>query len=105
MKFQCFQTWEGECLLQQWQHKLKAATSKNKDGSPRKLRKVTNVRAARRQARKIVENKIGRKLKTNELVHHKDESRMNNSPANLEVMKGQKEHGRIHPGEYGAKKP
>lgn len=81
------------------------STSKNLDGSQRKLRPVTNVRAARRQARKIVENKIGRKLATSELVHHKDESRMNNSPKNLKVMKGQKEHGRLHPGEYGAKKP
>ena len=77
----------------------KAFTSRRKsDGTPRKLRKTTNERAAARQARKIVEARRGRKLTRKELVHHRDDDRMNNSPANLCVVMGQKAHQRIHPG-------
>jgi hypothetical protein len=78
------------------------STSKNADGSQRKLRKVTNVRAARRQARKIMENKLGRKLSTGELVHHKDGTRFNNSPGNLGVT-NQKKHQKTHPGKPGSR--
>ena len=76
------------------------STSRNKDGKLRKLRKVTNVRAARRQARKIKETSIGRKLKTNELVGHKDHSRFNNSPGNLKLT-NQRKHQKSHPGKKG----
>ena len=76
------------------------STSRNKDGSLRKLRTVTNVRAARRQARKIKENTIGRKLKTSELVGHKDHGRFNNSPGNLQLT-NQRKHQKSHPGKKG----
>ena len=76
------------------------STSRNKDGKLRKLRKVTNVRAARRQARKIKENTIGRKLKTSELVGHKDHGRFNNSPGNLQLT-NQRKHQKSHPGKKG----
>jgi hypothetical protein len=46
------------------------ATSRNKDGSPRKLRKATNARAQHRQARKVKEFQLGRKLGAKEIVHH-----------------------------------
>ena len=75
-----------------------AFTSKKKDGTPRRIRPVTNERAAARQARKIVEARLGRKLTRDELVHHRDDNRMNNSPANLRVVMGQKIHRKIHPG-------
>lgn len=78
------------------------STSRNKDGSLRKLRPVTNVRAARRQARKIKENSIGRKLKTNELVGHADHSRKNNNPKNLKLT-NQKKHQKEHPGKKGSR--
>lgn len=78
------------------------STSKNKNGKPRKLRKVTNVRAARRQARKIKENQIGRKLKTSELVGHKDKGRFNNKPSNLHLT-NQKKHQKSHPGKKGSR--
>ena len=77
----------------------KGFTSRRRsDGKPRKLRKARNQRAQRRQARKIVEARRGRKLKKKELVHHKDGKTTNNSPKNLKVIKGQKSHGKIHPG-------
>ena len=76
------------------------STSRNKDGSLRKLRTVTNVRAARRQARKIKETAIGRKLNTNELVGHKDHGRFNNSPGNLQLT-NQRKHQKSHPGKRG----
>ncbi|KKM22555.1 hypothetical protein LCGC14_1624200 [marine sediment metagenome] len=77
----------------------KISTSRRKsDGKPRKLRKVKNIRSARRQARRLVEVRIGRKLKKKELVHHKDGKTTNNSPKNLKVVRGQRRHGRIHPG-------
>ncbi len=77
----------------------KAHTSDRKsDGKPRKLRKATNVRSQRRQAKAIVEERLGRKLKKGELVHHKDGKTSNNSPSNLKVVSGRKSHEKIHPG-------
>jgi len=35
--------------------------------------------------RYIVEKELGRKLKSNEIVHHKDEIKNNNEPSNLEI--------------------
>ena len=79
------------------------STSRNKKtGKLRKLRKVTNVRAARRQARKIKENSIGRKLKTSELVGHKDHGRFNNKPSNLKLT-NQRKHQKEHPGKKGSR--
>ena len=73
-------------------------TSRRKsDGTPRKLREVTNVRAARRQARRILETRLGRKLQRGELVHHKDHDPLNNSPGNLTVVKGQRRHAETDP--------
>ena len=36
--------------------------------------------------RLVMEAILGRKLKRTEIIHHKDENRLNNSPSNLEVM-------------------
>jgi len=79
------------------------STSRNKNGKPRKLRKVTNLRAARRQARKIAGFLRGRKLTSKELVHHKRGAK-NNSPSNLKIMSGRRSHGGIHPGKTGSGK-
>jgi hypothetical protein len=38
------------------------------------------------------EKKIGRKLKSGEVVHHKDGNPLNNSPSNLKVYKNQSQH-------------
>ena len=46
--------------------------------------------------RVVAEKKIGRSLKPGEIVHHKDENKLNNSPDNLKVLPNQAEHARIH---------
>ena len=45
--------------------------------------------------RLIAENKIGRLLEKEEIVHHKDEDKKNNHPSNLEVM-SVRDHCRLH---------
>ena len=44
----------------------------------------------------VAEKKIGRKLRREEVVHHIDKNKLNNSPENLHVCKNQFEHERIH---------
>lgn len=74
----------------------KPYTSRRKsDGKPRKLRKATNIRSRRRQARKIVEARRGKKLGKKDLVHHGSGIKSNR---NLRVVKGQRRHNKIHPG-------
>lgn len=50
---------------------------------------------SRHEHRTVAENKLGRKLLTGEIVHHKDGDKWNNSPDNLEVVT-QAEHMRLH---------
>lgn len=42
------------------------------------------------------EQKLGRKLKPGEVVHHKDRDKKNNSGKNLWVFKNQEEHDKAH---------
>lgn len=51
------------------------------------------------QHRAIMEEKLGRKLRPGELVHHKDENKKNNDPDNLEVMSHQA-HSALHNQKY-----
>ena len=46
--------------------------------------------------RKIIEKKIGRKLKSNEIIHHLDGDRTNNSFQNLFIT-NRMEHPKFHP--------
>lgn len=48
-----------------------------------------------REHRHVMEQVLGRKLKPNEVVHHKDGNKKNNSPDNLEVLEWS-EHSREH---------
>lgn len=50
----------------------------------------------RHEHRRVAEEKIGRRLRPGEIVHHKDENRHNNHPDNLEVLESQSEHTRKH---------
>ena len=45
--------------------------------------------------RKVAEAKVGRRLRTNEVVHHKDEDKNNNVDTNLEV-EGRGAHTAAH---------
>ena len=45
--------------------------------------------------RLIVENFLGKILKDDEIVHHKDENKKNNDPSNLQVM-DKRDHSRLH---------
>lgn len=45
--------------------------------------------------RTVVENRIGRTLRSDEIVHHRDENKRNNADTNLEVMT-RAEHARVH---------
>lgn len=44
----------------------------------------------------VAEQKIGRPLRTGEVVHHIDENRTNNNPDNLMVFKNHGDHIRFH---------
>ncbi|MCM1367254.1 MAG: HNH endonuclease [Roseburia sp.] len=45
--------------------------------------------------RDIASRKLGRPLRANEVVHHRDGNKLNNRPSNLQVMT-RKQHWRIH---------
>lgn len=46
--------------------------------------------------RENAEDKLGRKLKKGEVVHHKDRDKKNNEEENIWVFKNQAEHDKIH---------
>lgn len=46
--------------------------------------------------RDVAAKKLGRKLRKEEVVHHKDRNKLNNDPANLWVFKSQDDHDRVH---------
>ena len=48
-----------------------------------------------KEHRYIMEQYLGRKLKENEIVHHKDGNKLNNDISNLEVMT-RSEHSKLH---------
>lgn len=46
--------------------------------------------------RVMAEKMLGRKLKPGEIVHHKDENKLNYQEDNLEVISSQSEHAKLH---------
>jgi len=44
----------------------------------------------------VAEQKLGRPLKADEVVHHLDGDKRNNSPDNIRVFSSQKEHAEFH---------
>jgi len=61
-------------------------------GPYRKMRDGDRVRAVHRVTK---EREVGRPLTTEEVVHHRDEDKQNNDPANLEIMSNS-DHSREH---------
>ena len=49
----------------------------------------------RHEHRAVAEKMLGRSLRDDEVVHHKDHNKRNNDPSNLEVMT-QSEHAKLH---------
>ena len=43
-----------------------------------------------------MEKTLGRSLKSNEVVHHIDGNKLNNSPYNLQLFSSQDEHHSLH---------
>jgi hypothetical protein len=60
---------------------------------------LADVRGYAYEHRLVAEEKLGRRLGEGEMVHHKDENKLNNDPDNLEVVKGNAEHLVLHRGE------
>lgn len=52
-------------------------------------------RGGRHEHRAVAEQKLGRSLRKNEIVHHVDGDYLNNSPDNLQIIT-QSEHIRLH---------
>jgi hypothetical protein len=61
----------------------------------RGLGKTYTKRNGMHEHRFVMEQKLGRKLSSLEIVHHKDENIKNNHPDNLEIMT-RAEHARHH---------
>ena len=56
----------------------------------------TDLRGYVRRAKLVMEKKIGRFLKSEEVVHHKDHDKMNDDPDNLILCRDQSEHLSIY---------
>jgi hypothetical protein len=57
-----------------------------------------------REHRLVMEEKLGRLLKINEIVHHMNHDRSDNNPDNLMLMNSHSQHKRYHDGERAINK-
>ena len=78
--------------------RLKRSRELSGTGEGKAYRKLLGKHAHRR----IAEAKLGRPLQKGEVVHHIDGNKLNNDPANLEVLSSQSEHCKVHG--FGKKK-
>jgi len=76
---------------------LREKNEKMRGGKPRRgyLSTYTEGKGSRHTHRIIAENKIGRKLRKGEIVHHRDGNIHNNKASNLEII-SRAEHMDIH---------
>lgn len=79
------------CKVKYWRGKNHSCYRDNIKG----YRKISIGGKRFKQHKLILENKIGRKLKKNEVTHHLDENKSNNNPSNLIVLT-KSEHRCIH---------
>ncbi len=71
----------------------KGGRHKTKSGA---IKIYVTKRVYKYEHRLIVEEEIGRKLNCDEVVHHKDMDKSNNDKSNLQVLKNELEHRKIH---------
>lgn len=58
--------------------------------------KAVKINGKKRDLHRVVaEQKVGRKLGYDEVVHHEDEDKLNNNPSNLTII-SRAEHSRLH---------
>lgn len=76
-------------------HKAPHLSRLNVKRNPAACLAVNPSRVPSRRYRKIAEKKIGRKLRSDEVVHHINGNRSDNRPENLLVMT-RSEHSRLH---------
>lgn len=70
-----------------------------------KAHPLADVRGYAYEHRVVMSNKLGRWVTPEEIVHHKDEDRTNNSPENLEVKNGNAEHYLEHRKRHDLRRP
>ena len=100
-----FIVWNAECVLKNIIEDLLKRKMK-KRVIKRKLPKIKRIQRGYVQLklglkwifehRLVVENFIGRELTEEEVVHHIDSNRQNNSINNLMIFPNQKEHAKFH---------
>lgn len=87
---------KGRTLEQRFQMRNRRKTAKDRVG---KEPHTYNKQLGETEHRKIMRLKLGRPLRDDEVVHHKDCNPFNNKPSNLMVMT-RSEHTRLHIKEY-----
>lgn len=66
---------------------------------------LADVRGYAYEHRLIAEQKLGRRLRPGEIVHHKDGCKSNNAPANIEILGSIHHHNREHAGNLTQRAP
>lgn len=90
---------KGRTIEQRFAMRNRRINAKDRIG---KQSHTYNKQLGEPEHRKIMRLKLGRELKADEVVHHKDGNPFNNKPSNLEVMT-RSEHTRHHMLEYWRK--
>jgi|SRR3990167_9542446 len=82
----------GDPLITAWERAENGSGYINSDGY--KYISVNGKQVL--EHRYVIEQKLGRPLKSHEVVHHKDGNKLNNNPNNLEVVNGIGKHNGMH---------
>ena len=91
---------KGRTIDERFEMRMRRKNSRDRIG---KETHTYNKQLGEPEHRKIMRLKLGRPLRDDEIVHHKDGDLNNNKPSNLQVMT-RGEHARMHMLEYWRKK-